>query len=414
MLKSKKYPYLNSVDSKALFAQCEKNGQKDNLSILTQYLHNRKYLTQEGKENALSFISGQVLGNNEGNDGFMNDNPLELYFKEFFDVPFPEPEKPKFTFIDLFAGMGGFRLAMQAQGGKCIFSSEWNQYAQKTYMANFGDMPFGDITKEETKSFIPERFDVLCAGFPCQPFSIAGVSKKNSLGRETGFKDKTQGTLFFDVADIISRHRPKAFFLENVKNLVSHDKGRTFKVITETLEELDYSIHYKVLDGKSFVPQHRERIMIVGYDRKLYGGKEKFEFPNLGEPVNCIGDILEQDVPDKYTLSDKLWGYLQNYAQKHREKGNGFGFGLVDLNGITRTLSARYYKDGSEILIPQGDGINPRRLTPRECARLMGYPDEYIINAVSEVQAYRQCGNSVIVPLITAVSEQLVKTLKIK
>ena len=414
MLKSKKYPYLNSVDSKALFAQCEKNGQKDNLSILTQYLHNRKYMTQGGKENALSFISGQVLGNNEGNDGFMNDNPLELYFKEFFDVPFPEPEKPKFTFIDLFAGMGGFRLAMQAQGGKCIFSSEWNQYAQKTYMANFGDMPFGDITKEETKSFIPERFDVLCAGFPCQPFSIAGVSKKNSLGRETGFKDKTQGTLFFDVADIISRHRPKAFFLENVKNLVSHDKGRTFKVITETLEELDYSIHYKVLDGKSFVPQHRERIMIVGYDRKLYGGKEKFEFPNLGEPVNCIGDILEQDVPDKYTLSDKLWGYLQNYAQKHREKGNGFGFGLVDLNGITRTLSARYYKDGSEILIPQGDGINPRRLTPRECARLMGYPDEYIINAVSEVQAYRQCGNSVIVPLITAVSEQLVKILKIK
>ena len=414
MLKSKKYPYLNSVDSKALFAQCEKNGQKDNLSILTQYLHNRKYMTQEGKENALSFISGQVLGNNEGNDGFMNDNPLELYFKEFFDVPFPEPEKPKFTFIDLFAGMGGFRLAMQAQGGKCIFSSEWNQYAQKTYMANFGDMPFGDITKEETKSFIPERFDVLCAGFPCQPFSIAGVSKKNSLGRETGFKDKTQGTLFFDVADIISRHRPKAFFLENVKNLVSHDKGRTFKVITETLEELDYSIHYKVLDGKSFVPQHRERIMIVGYDRKLYGGKEKFEFPNLGEPVNCIGDILEQDVPDKYTLSDKLWGYLQNYAQKHREKGNGFGFGLVDLNGITRTLSARYYKDGSEILIPQGDGINPRRLTPRECARLMGYPDEYIINAVSEVQAYGQCGNSVIVPLITAVSEELVKTLKIR
>ena len=414
MLKSKKYPYLNSVDSKALFAQCEKNGQKDNLSILTQYLHNRKYMTQEGKENALSFISGQVLGNNEGNDGFMNDNPLELYFKEFFDVPFPEPEKPKFTFIDLFAGMGGFRLAMQAQGGKCIFSSEWKQYAQKTYMANFGDMPFGDITKEETKSFIPERFDVLCAGFPCQPFSIAGVSKKNSLGRETGFKDKTQGTLFFDVADIISRHRPKAFFLENVKNLVSHDNGRTFKVITETLEELDYSIHYKVLDGKSFVPQHRERIMIVGYDRKLYGGKEKFEFPNLGEPVNCIGDILEQDVPDKYTLSDKLWGYLQNYAQKHREKGNGFGFGLVDLNGITRTLSARYYKDGSEILIPQGDGINPRRLTPRECARLMGYPDEYIINAVSEVQAYRQCGNYVIVPLITAVSEQLVKTLKIK
>lgn len=411
MLRSKRYPYLNCIDSQALLNQCEKKGLKDNLSVLTQYLHNQRYMTVDGKKQALSFITEEVLDKIDGNESVLKDDPLELYFKEFFDVPFPEPEKPKFTFIDLFAGMGGFRLAMQAQGGKCIFSSEWNQYAQKTYMANFGDMPFGDITKEETKSYIPEHFDVLCAGFPCQPFSIAGVSKKNSLGRETGFKDKTQGTLFFDVADIISRHRPKAFYLENVKNLVSHDKGNTFKVITETLEELDYSIHYEVLDGKSFVPQHRERIMIVGYDRRVYGGKEKFEFPKLSEPVNCIGDILEQDVPAKYTLSDKLWSYLQNYAQKHKEKGNGFGYGLVDLNGITRTLSARYYKDGSEILIPQGEGVNPRRLTPRECARLMGYPDKYIINAVSDVQAYRQCGNSVVVPLITAVAEQLIKTM---
>ena len=414
MLKSKRYPYLNCIDSQALFDQCEKSEQKDSLSVLTQYLHNRKYMSADGKNKAFSFIDEEVLDKKGNNESILNDDPLELWFKEFFDVPFPEPENPSFTFIDLFAGMGGFRLAMQAQGGKCIFSSEWNRYAQKTYMANFGDMPFGDITKEETKSYIPEHFDVLCAGFPCQPFSIAGVSKKNSLGRETGFKDKTQGTLFFDVADIISRHRPKAFYLENVKNLVSHDKGRTFKVITETLEELDYSIHYKVLDGKSYVPQHRERIMIVGYDRKVYGGKEQFEFPKLGEPVNCIGDILEKDIPAKYTLSDKLWLYLQNYAQKHKEKGNGFGYGLVDLKGITRTLSARYYKDGSEILIPQGEGLNPRRLTPRECARLMGYPDEYIINAVSEVQAYRQCGNSVIVPLITAVSEQLVNTMKRK
>lgn len=414
MLISKKYPYLNCVNSQALFDQCEKKGQKDSLSVLTQYLHNRKYMSTAGKEEAISFITNQVLDKKGNNEFVLNNDPLELCFKEFFDIPFPEPENPKFTFIDLFAGMGGFRLAMQAQGGKCIFSSEWNKYAQKTYLANFGDMPFGDITKEDTKSFVPDHFDVLCAGFPCQPFSIAGVSKKNSLGRETGFKDKTQGTLFFDVADIISRHRPKAFFLENVKNLVSHDKGRTFKVITETLEELDYSIHYEVLDGKSFVPQHRERIMIVGFDRKIYGGNEHFEFPELGEPRNCIGDILEKVVPAKYTLSDKLWLYLQNYAQKHKEKGNGFGYGLVDLHGITRTLSARYYKDGSEILIPQGEGMNPRRLTPRECARLMGYPDDYIIDTVSEVQAYRQCGNSVIVPLITAVSEQLVKTMKKK
>lgn len=344
-------------------------------------------------------------------EGVLCDPLQEGLFNDFFQIPFPDPKNYKFTFIDLFAGMGGFRLAMQAQGGKCIFSSEWNPFAQKTYMANFGEMPFGDITKEETKRYIPEHFDVLCAGFPCQPFSIAGVSKKKSLGRETGFRDKTQGTLFFDVAEILSRHRPKAFYLENVKNLVSHDKGNTFKIICSTLEELEYSIHYKVMDGKDYVPQHRERIMIVGFDKRRYHGLEHFEFPKADNPIRKIRDILDYYPDSKYTLSDKLWNYLQNYAEKHKAKGNGFGFGLVDLDGISRTLSARYYKDGSEILIPQGDGINPRRLTPRECARLMGYPDEYIINKVSDVQAYRQCGNSVVVPLITAVSEQLVKTM---
>ena len=342
------------------------------------------------------------------------ESPLENdLFADFFNVPFPAPENPKFTFIDLFAGMGGFRLAMQAQGGKCVFSSEWNVYSQKTYFANFGDMPFGDITKEVTKSYIPEHFDVLCAGFPCQPFSIAGVSKKKSLGRETGFKDKTQGTLFFDVADIISRHRPKAFFLENVKNLTSHDKGNTFRVIYDTLRELRYSVHYLVMDGQTYVPQHRERIMIVGFDEDVYGGTEEFTFPEQHEATRSIKEILDPDIDSKYTLSDNLWTYLQNYAEKHRAKGNGFGYGLVNLDGISRTLSARYYKDGSEILIPQGEGKNPRRLSPRECARLMGYPDEYRIDRVSDVQAYRQCGNSVIVPLITAVSEQIIKTLHI-
>ena len=342
------------------------------------------------------------------------ESPLENdLFADFFKVPFPAPENPKFTFIDLFAGMGGFRLAMQAQGGKCVFSSEWNAYSQKTYFSNFGDMPFGDITKEVTKSYIPDKFDILCAGFPCQPFSIAGVSKKKSLGRETGFKDKTQGTLFFDVADIISRHRPKAFFLENVKNLTSHDKGNTFRVIYDTLKELRYSVHYLVMDGQTYVPQHRERIMIVGFDEDVYGGKESFVFPEQHEATRSIKEILDPNIDPKYTLSDKLWAYLQNYAEKHRAKGNGFGYGLVDLNGITRTLSARYYKDGSEILIPQGKDKNPRRLSPRECARLMGYPDAYRIDRVSDVQAYRQCGNSVIVPLITAVSEQIIKTLHI-
>lgn len=344
--------------------------------------------------------------------GIAAESPLELdLFRDVLDVPFPAPEHPTFTFIDLFAGMGGFRLAMQAQGGKCVFSSEWNTFSQKTYFANFGDMPFGDITKEVTKSYIPDRFDVLCAGFPCQPFSIAGVSKKKSLGRETGFKDKTQGTLFFDVADIISRHRPKAFYLENVKNLTSHDKGNTFRVIKETLEELNYSLHYLVMDGQTYVPQHRERIMIVGFDKERYHGEENFEFPEQHQATRSVKEILDPNIDPKYTLSDKLWEYLQNYAEKHRARGNGFGYGLVDLNGITRTLSARYYKDGSEILIPQ-EGKNPRRLSPRECARLMGYPDEYMIDKVSDVQAYRQCGNSVIVPLITAVSEKIIKCME--
>lgn len=377
------------------------------LAILTNFIHNKTECNKNTRLAATQHINDLIP--DSGNK--VEDPLIEDMFKDFFDVPFRAPDNAKFTFIDLFAGMGGFRIAMQRQGGKCIFSSEWNKFAQKTYLANFGEMPFGDITKEETKQFIPDQFDILCAGFPCQPFSIAGVSKKKSLGRETGFKDKTQGTLFFDVADIINRHRPKAFFLENVKNLVSHDKGNTFKVICDTLEELGYSIHYKIMDGQNYVPQHRERIMIVGFDKELYHGSENFQFPNT-EPLNVrIKDILEKHPDDKYILSDRLWSYLQNYSKKHKEKGNGFGYGLADLNGISRTLSARYYKDGSEILIPRGEGMNPRRLTPRECARLMGYPDEYIIDKVSDVQAYRQCGNSVVVPLITAVSEQIVKTM---
>lgn len=378
-------------------------------AIITHYLQNAntKYALPF-EEDALKILYGDdVVKQN------VVEEPNVQYnlFPELLTVPFPAPENPKFTFIDLFAGIGGFRIAMQEQGGKCVFSSEWNAYAQKTYLANFGEVPFGDITKKETKSYIPKEFDILCAGFPCQPFSIAGVSKKKSLGRETGFQDKTQGTLFFDVADIISRHRPKAFYLENVKNLTSHDKGNTFRVIRETLEELDYSIHYQVMDGQTYVPQHRERIMIVGFDRKRYHGEEQFVFPEQHDATRCVREILDPNIDPKYTLSDKLWTYLQNYAEKHRAKGNGFGYGLVNLDGITRTLSARYYKDGSEILIPQGDGKNPRRLSPRECARLMGYPDTYRIDQVSDVQAYRQCGNSVIVPLITAVSEQIIKTI---
>ena len=397
---------------------------ENQMAVLSQYLHNNgKAISKEEQAEIIEavrfFLSRKENRQRIDIEKMTNDevwmvaqDPAQYdMFSQFFNIPFPSPENPKFTFIDLFAGIGGFRIAMQKQGGKCVFSSEWNTYAQRTYFANFGEMPFGDIAKEVTKSYIPKEFDILCAGFPCQPFSIAGVSKKKSLGRETGFKDKTQGTLFFDVADIISRHRPKAFYLENVKNLTSHDKGNTFRVIRETLEELNYSIYYKVMDGQTYVPQHRERIMIVGFDKERYKGEEIFEFPEQHEATRSIKEILDPKIDPKYTLSDKLWAYLQAYAEKHKAKGNGFGYGLVDLNGISRTLSARYYKDGSEILIPQGKNINPRKLSPRECARLMGYPDTYRLDQVSDVQAYRQCGNSVIVPLITAVSEQILKTI---
>lgn len=329
---------------------------------------------------------------------------LSALYGKYREMTRRHDENEGFRFIDLFAGIGGMRLAFESAGGKCVFSSEWDKYAQKTYMSNFGDLPEGDITQIPSNA-IPDH-DILVAGFPCQPFSIAGVSKKNSLGRAHGFLDETQGTLFFDVARIIRDKRPKAFLLENVKNLRTHDKGRTFNVIQSTLQNLGYSLHVAVLDGKYYVPQHRERIFIVGFDMNVYGGWENFMFPEPPNATHQIKSILEDNVDEKYTLSDKLWNYLQSYAEKHRKKGNGFGYGLVDLDGISRTLSARYYKDGSEILIPQ-EGKNPRRLTPRECARLQGFPDDFKI-VVSDTQAYKQFGNSVVVPLVSAIAKNIV------
>jgi len=379
------------------------NKTDNRAAYLTHYLQNHKngvspFFRPDAEAYLAEILEKQNLN---GKDGFAG------YLPDKWDIPFPFPDKPKFKFIDLFAGIGGIRLAYQSLGGKCVFTSEWNNYAKKTYEANFGKVPFGDITQIR-EADIPDH-DILLAGFPCQPFSIAGVSKKNALGRAHGFLDETQGTLFFDLARIIKHRRPKVFMLENVKNLVSHDKGNTFRVISNTLKELKYSVHFKVLDGKHFVPQHRERIIIVGFDLKVFGGKEKFEFPSLPEPATKILDILQTRVDPKYTLTDHLWQYLQDYSAKHKEKGNGFGFGLVDLDGITRTISARYYKDGSEILIPQ-KGKNPRRLTPRECARLQGFPDKFVI-PVSDTQAYKQFGNSVTVPLIHAVAKNVTKAL---
>lgn len=327
--------------------------------------------------------------------------------------------RAKFTFIDLFAGIGGIRTAFEEQGGECVFTSEWDSYAQKTYSTNFPDSHAinGDITDVDAKD-VPKH-DILLAGFPCQPFSIAGVSKKNALGRAHGFADETQGTLFFDVARIIHEKKPKAFLLENVKNLISHDKGRTFDVIKRTLEvELGYHIKYRVIDGAHFVPQHRERIIIVGFKKKTDFDFDEIELPPKNQRV--IGEILhktdgsepviehdegkyfdhgKQKPLDKYTLTDGLWTYLQNYAAKHKAAGNGFGFGLVRPESVSRTLSARYYKDGSEILVYQGKKKNPRRLTPRECARLMGFSDSYKI-PVSDTRAYKQFGNSVVVDVM--------------
>jgi DNA (cytosine-5)-methyltransferase 1 len=375
-------------------------------AFITQYLQNQ---TQNGIAEFYYNKAVPYLHSHSFSDLLLGDREVQYRLPIQWDVPFPPPSgNGKFTFVDLFAGIGGMRLAYQKLGGKCVFTSEWNTYSKKTYEANFGEVPFGDITKIH-EADIPDH-DLLLAGFPCQPFSIAGVSKKNALGRAHGFLDETQGTLFFDVARILGHKKPKAFMLENVKNLVSHDKGRTFKVILDTLGKLGYSVESKIMDSKHYVPQHRERIIIVGFRRDIFSEEGNSIFPKLSPAEYSIKHILERAPDSKYTLTPGLWKYLQDYAAKHKAQGNGFGYGLTDLNGISRTLSARYYKDGSEILIPQKDSI-PRRLTPRECARLQGFPDNFIIDRVSDTQAYKQFGNAVTVPVIHAVGKTLIRKL---
>ncbi|WP_027210273.1 DNA (cytosine-5-)-methyltransferase [Burkholderia sp. WSM2232] len=341
--------------------------------------------------------------------------------------------QPDFRFIDLFAGIGGIRRGFEAHGGRCVFTSEWNEFSKKTYQQNHRDADdahqfVGDIVSFPEQAVPPH--DVLLAGFPCQPFSIAGVSKKNSLGRPHGFECSTQGTLFYDVARIIDAKRPAAFLLENVKNLMSHDKGNTFRTILDVLrDELKYDVHYKVIDGQHFTPQHRERIVIVGFREETGFSFDDLELPASGPRLASIlhktdgsepllphdgerfFDPVRRSVQPKYTLTPNLWAYLQAYADKHRAAGNGFGFGLVTPASVTRTLSARYHKDGSEILLAQGNGERPRRLTPRECARLMGFPDDFVI-PVSDTQAYRQFGNSVVVPVMREVARIMVPHIR--
>jgi len=330
--------------------------------------------------------------------------------------------KVPFTFIDLFAGIGGFRIGMTAAGGRSVFSSEWDKYSCKTYSEWFNDPDIytGDIRDVDISS-IPDH-DVLCAGFPCQPFSIAGVSKKNSLGRTHGFQDAQQGNLFFSIMDIVDIKRPPVLLLENVKNLKSHDKGNTWKVIEKNLIDRDYSVFHKIIDARNWVPQHRERIFIVCFDKQIFGNEYNidFSFPEV-EGEHRLDEILSTKAPDKkYMLSDKLWKYLQDYAKKHKAKGNGFGFGLFDENGVARTLSARYYKDGSEILIKQKGWRNPRRLTPQEAANLMGFDDSYadlwnfedgFPQVVSDTQAYKQFGNAVVPKVVEAISHNIVHAM---
>jgi DNA (cytosine-5)-methyltransferase 1 len=371
------------------FLQCHTNG-------VSQFYRKPANIYFQSKKKELNLVE----------ENFQSFLPLK------WDVPFPPVEDHDFTFIDLFAGIGGFRLAFQGQKGKCVFTSEWDKNARKTYEANFGEVPFGDITKIDEKD-IPKH-DILLGGFPCQPFSLAGVSKKNSLGRKHGFEDETQGTLFYDIVRILRERRPKAFLLENVKNLKSHDKGRTFKIICNALEKLGYHVAEKVISSKHYVPQNRERIFLVGFNKEYFNDIKDFRFPEPPRKEQRIIDILEGKPDAKYTLTDNLWKYLQNYARKHQEKGNGFGFGLVNLNGVTRTLSARYYKDGSEILIPQGKNKNPRRLTPEECKLLMGYPGNFKIRGigVSDMQLYRQFGNSVAVPVVSAIAKNMISFME--
>jgi DNA (cytosine-5)-methyltransferase 1 len=435
--------------------------RKDDLALVTELLeiYDQKYLGsylnqvspgQWCRETINRWVKGKA------------SPQLSYYEHEALNRLLPSPpanhQKHDFDFIDLFAGIGGIRRGFELAGGRCVFTSEWEKQAVRTYKANHYSDPnahsFNDDIRKVTLSDqanasakkvaqsinqnIPDH-EVLLAGFPCQPFSIAGVSKKNALGRAHGFECKTQGTLFFDVAKIIKVKRPLAFVLENVKNLKSHDKGRTFKVITEALDELGYWVadvdvndraDPKVIDGQHFVPQHRERIVLVGFRRDLMV-HEGFTLRDIKKLYPrkklTLGEILEPDVDEKYVLTPKLWEYLFNYAIKHKAKGNGFGYGLTRPGDITRTLSARYYKDGSEILIDRGfdptkdlhDPRNmanrPRRLTPRECARLMGYdrPDggDFRI-PVSDTQAYKQFGNSVVVPVFAAVAQLMKPRIK--
>lgn len=378
------------------------------MSIAVQIKEKRKSLglTHKDFANALGLgINGDnELRQWEKGESLPIDSRLESVLNFATTTPFNQSiDMPVFTFIDLFAGIGGIRLPFQELGGKCVFTSEWDKFAQKTYRINFGEIPAGDITKIEMNA-IP-AFDILLAGFPCQPFSQAGQKR--------GFED-TRGTLFFEIERIISAKRPKAFLLENVKQLRGHDGGRTLSAIVKHLIALDYTVNYEVLKAAYFgLPQNRERIYIVGFNKEHFCINDDYDFtyPKPAKKPTRLGDILESDVDERYTISDKLYAGHLRRKKEHKEKGNGFGFTVFTPESeYTNTISARYYKDGSEVLIEQ-KGKNPRKLTPRECARLQGFPEDFII-PVSNTQAYKQFGNSVAVPVIRAIAKRMLKEME--
>jgi len=396
------YNHLKTIllrDSESL-QRIESIDSSEYEAVVSHWLHNQSPKSP--------FVNSQIQNSfYKALDKELNINNIQepnnqLSFDLDFDVPFPPPIKSTFKFIDLFAGIGGFRIAMQSVGGECVFSSEWDERAKETYEANFAEVPFGDI-KLIPESEVPDH-DILCAGFPCQPFSSAGVSARNALNTSHGFNDEIQGTLFFDIARIVDKKRPRVVFLENVKNIVRHDKGRTFKLIRKTFKELGYKFHYDLINASSLVPQRRVRCYMVAVKENI-----EFKFPKFeGEDIP-LKKILDENVDESFTISDKLWAGHKRRTKRNLARGVGFTAHTADLERPSNTIVARYGKDGKECLIPQKNN-NPRMLTPRECARLQGFPKEFLI-PVAKTNAYKQFGNSVAIPVVKKISESIYNQL---